>query len=90
MSKLIYVNGEQKTEGKLTVSQKIIEDEEGKMKLLVEGVLVCEDYFEEIREIETIYALLKEVFVYQEILENETGETTYHFTAGSLERKDIE
>ena len=71
MSRLIFINGDIKTDGSLTVSQRIIENEEGKKELLIEGVLVCEDYFEEINEIETIYAAIEDVFVYQEILENE-------------------
>ena len=88
MSRLIFINGDTKTDGSLTVSQRIIENEEGKKELLIEGVLVCEDYFEEINEIETIYAAIEDVFVYQEILENEKGETSYHFTAGKMERRE--
>ena len=85
MSDLI-INRHMTTMGELSVSNRIVEDAAGKQLIVTEGILICEDYYEEIDMIESDGLTVKGVFVVEEIFTSESRNITYRFQAEELVR----
>ena len=85
MSDLI-INRHMTTVGELSVSNRIVEDTAGKQFIVTEGILICEDYYEEIDSIESDSLTVSGVFVVEEIFSSESRNITYRFQAEQLVR----
>lgn len=74
-------NKVKKVKGRLTFETKLIEDEEGKKEIVVQGQMTTHRYFEEIKKIETSRYILKGITVYNEVFGSEDFKILYNFVA---------
>lgn len=84
MAKL-KINGEDGlVEGKVTISRTLVEDENGQERIVVEGALVTETYFEEIHTIDAPRFSIVGVQVVLESFGTEDNEIIYTFKADRM------
>lgn len=78
---LIHINDNERTSGDVEFYQRVVVNAEGKKEIVYEGVLVCDDYFEEINTISSAELLIEGVHVFQEKFSTRTDEIEYTFVA---------
>ena len=78
----IKVDGNE-VEGRMTVMRSL-DTESNPNKLVIEGIMQVNAYFEEINEIETDKLVVKDILVYREAFGTSEEDIVYNFVAGDL------
>lgn len=85
----VIVNGFIPIDGKVTMSRRVeVSPVDNKKRIVYDGALLTEKYFEEIEEIETERLLIKSVIVHEEVFGTEDKSILYNFTAKEFELKE--
>ncbi len=84
----VKINKDRFVEGKFTVKQRLVKDEEGNSTVVVHGIFSTHDYIEELNMLESERYLIRGVEVFEETFGTNDYEITYEFSAESLTVKE--